>query len=126
MNEINVELQKLLLALENLENKANKSKSNKIDEKEKSKIDLNILLSFSGNVTFKNSSNRSTAENIGLDNFVLETDCPFLSPHPFRGKPNEPKRVYDIALYLSELLGISIEEIADATSKNAMQFFNID
>ena len=89
-------------------------------------VDLNILLSFSGNVTFKNSSNHSAAENIGLDNFVLETDCPFLSPHPFRGKPNEPKRVYDIALYLSELLGISIEEIADATSKNAMQFFNID
>tara|TARA_B100000029_G_scaffold195288_1_gene193409 strand:- start:5 stop:769 length:765 start_codon:yes stop_codon:yes gene_type:complete len=89
-------------------------------------VDLNILLSFSGNVTFKNSSNRSAAENIGLDNFVLETDCPFLSPHPFRGKPNEPKRVYDIALYLSDLLGISIEEIADTTSKNAMQFFNID
>ena len=89
-------------------------------------VDLNILLSFSGNVTFKNSSNHSAVENIGLDNFVLETDCPFLSPHPFRGKPNEPKRVYDIALYLSELLGISIEEIADATSKNAMQFFNID
>ncbi len=89
-------------------------------------VDLNILLSFSGNVTFKNSSNRSAAENIGLDNFVLETDCPFLSPHPFRGKPNEPKRVYDIALYLSDLLGISIEEIADATSNNAMQFFNID
>ena len=41
-------------------------------------------------------------------------------------KPNEPKRVYDIALYLSEFLGISIQEIADATSKNAMQFFNID
>ena len=46
MNEINVELKKLLLALENLENKANKSKSNKIDEKEKSKIDLNIKNEF--------------------------------------------------------------------------------
>ena len=46
MNEINVELQKLLLALENLENKANNSKSNKIDEKEKSKIDLNIKNDF--------------------------------------------------------------------------------
>ena len=46
MNEINIELQKLLLALENLENKANKSKSNKIDEKEKSKIDLNIKNEF--------------------------------------------------------------------------------
>ena len=89
-------------------------------------VDLDILLSFSGNVTFKNSSNRSAAENIGLDNFVLETDCPFLSPHPFRGKPNEPKRVYDIALYLSEFLDIPIEKIADATSKNAMNFFNID
>jgi len=46
MNEINVELQKLLLALENLENKANKSKSNKIEEKEKSKIDLNVKNEF--------------------------------------------------------------------------------
>ena len=89
-------------------------------------VDLNILLSFSGNVTFKNSSNHSAVENIGLDNFVLETDCPFLSPHPFRGKPNEPKRVYDIALYLSEFLEIPIEKIAGATSKNAMNFFNID
>ena len=88
-------------------------------------VDLNILLSFSGNVTFKNSSNHSAAENIGLDNFVLETDCPFLSPHPFRGKPNEPKRVRDIALYLSDFLEIPLEKIAQETTNNAMNFFNI-
>ena len=54
-------------------------------------IDLNVLLSFSGNVTFKNSINQSAIQNIELKDFVLETDCPFLAPQPFRGKPNEPK-----------------------------------
>ena len=88
-------------------------------------IDLNVLLSFSGNVTFKNSINQSAIKNITLKDFVLETDCPFLTPQPFRGKPNEPKYVKDIALFISDLLDIEFEEIAIQTTNNAESFFKI-
>ena len=88
-------------------------------------IDLNVLLSFSGNVTFKNSINQSAIKNITLKDFVLETDCPFLAPQPFRGKPNEPKHVKDIALFISDLLDIEFEEIASQTTNNAESFFKI-
>ena len=88
-------------------------------------IDLNVLLSFSGNVTFKNSINQSAIKNIPLKDFVLETDCPFLAPQPFRGKPNEPKYVKDIALFISDLLDIEFEEIAIQTTNNAESFFKI-
>lgn len=88
-------------------------------------IDLNVLLSFSGNVTFKNSINQSAIQNIALKDFVLETDCPFLAPQPFRGKPNEPKYVKDIALFISDLLDIEFEEIASQTTNNAESFFKI-
>ena len=88
-------------------------------------IDLNVLLSFSGNVTFKNSINQSAIKNITLKDFVLETDCPFLAPQPFRGKPNEPKYVKDIALFISDLLDIKFEEIAIQTTNNAESFFKI-
>ena len=88
-------------------------------------LNLNVLLSFSGNVTFKNSINQSAIQNITLKDFVLETDCPFLAPQPFRGKPNEPKYVKDIALFISDLLDIEFEEIAKATTDNAELFFKI-
>ena len=88
-------------------------------------IDLNVLLSFSGNVTFKNSINQSAIQNIALKDFVLETDCPFLAPQPFRGKPNEPKYIKDIALFISDLLDIEFEEIASQTTSNAESFFKI-
>jgi TatD DNase family protein len=88
-------------------------------------LDINVLLSFSGNVTFKNSINQTALKNISLKNFVLETDCPFLAPQPFRGKPNEPKYVKDIAMFISEFLDIDFEEIAKQTTKNAEAFFNI-
>ena len=88
-------------------------------------LDLNVLLSFSGNVTFKNSINQSAIQNITLRDFVLETDCPFLAPEPYRGKPNEPKYVKDIATFISNLLDIEFEDIAMQTTKNAENFFKI-
>jgi len=88
-------------------------------------LSLNVLLSFSGNVTFNNSINQSAIQNITLKDFVLETDCPFLAPQPFRGKPNEPKYVKDIALFVSNLLDIEFEEIAKETTNNAELFFKI-
>ena len=56
---------------------------------------------------------------------MLETDCPFLAPHPFRGSKNEPKYVLTIAEKIAELRGETVEQIALSTSKNAKQFFNI-
>ena len=56
---------------------------------------------------------------------MLETDCPFLAPHPFRGSKNEPKYVLKIAEKIAELRGETLEQIALSTSKNAEQFFNI-
>lgn len=88
-------------------------------------ISLNVLLSFSGNVTFKNATNIEVIQNISLNNFVLETDCPFLSPHPFRGTKNEPFHVYTIAEKIAEIRSDSFENIAEATTRNAQNFFNI-
>ena len=84
-----------------------------------------IKISFSGNVTFKNATNIEVVENISLDDFMLETDCPFLAPHPYRGSKNEPKYVLTIAEKIAELRGETLEQIALSTSKNAKQFFNI-
>ena len=88
-------------------------------------LDLNVLLSFSGNVTFKNSINQSAIQNITLRDFVLETDCPFLAPQPYRGKPNEPKYVKDVATFISNLLDIEFEDIAMQTTGDAENFFKI-
>ena len=84
-----------------------------------------IKISFSGNVTFKNATNTAVVKNISLDDFMLETDCPFLAPHPYRGSKNEPKYVLTIAEKIAELRGETLELIALSTSKNAEQFFNI-
>ena len=64
-------------------------------------------------------------ENISLNDFMLETDCPFLTPHPYRGSKNEPKYVLTIAEKIAELRGETLELIALSTSQNAEQFFNI-
>ena len=88
-------------------------------------INHGIKISFSGNVTFKNATNTEVVENISLDDFMLETDCPFLAPHPYRGRKNEPKYVLTIAQKIAELRGETLEQIALSTSKNAEQFFNI-
>lgn len=88
-------------------------------------ISHGIKISFSGNVTFKNATNTDVVEEISLDDFMLETDCPFLAPHPYRGIKNEPKYVLTIAEKIAEIRGESLEKIALSTSKNAEQFFNI-
>ena len=88
-------------------------------------ISVGIIISFSGIVTFKNATNTEVVENISLDDFMLETDCPFLAPHPYRGRKNEPKYVLTIAEKIAELRGETLEQIALSTSKNAEQFFNI-
>ncbi|HET6871606.1 MAG TPA: TatD family hydrolase [Sporolactobacillaceae bacterium] len=89
-------------------------------------LDMNFHISFGGPVTFKNAdSTREVAQKIPLDRLLIETDCPYLSPHPFRGKRNEPARVRLIAEQLAVLKGISLEELAQITTQNANRLFHI-
>jgi TatD DNase family protein len=82
-------------------------------------IELGFLISFSGIVTFKKADDlRSIAEQVPLDRLLIETDCPFLAPVPFRGKRNEPAYVVEVARCLAELRGVTIEEFAQVTKKN--------
>ena len=88
-------------------------------------LELGYYISFSGNLTFKNSHLPSVAKELPLDRLLVETDSPFLSPVPFRGKPNEPARVRYVAEKLAEIRNISLEEIANITSENASKVFRL-
>lgn len=89
-------------------------------------IDMNFYISFGGPVTFKNAKKpKEVAKEIPLDRLLIETDCPYLTPHPFRGKRNEPSYVKYVAEAIAELKGISFEEVAQKTSDNAKRLFGI-
>lgn len=89
--------------------------------------DCNFLVSFTGNLTFKKATElRETARAIPLTQIMLETDTPYMAPEPFRGKPSEPKHVYQIALRLAELHQCTLDEVARITSDNARTLFKID
>lgn len=80
---------------------------------------LGLMISFAGNVTFKNAENlRDVALSVPLDRLLIETDCPYLTPVPFRGRRNEPARVVEIARQLAHLEDLPIEEIGRITSNN--------
>ncbi|MBA7552382.1 putative metal-dependent hydrolase YcfH [subsurface metagenome] len=64
-------------------------------------------------------------EEVSLENLVLETDSPYLAPHPFRGKPNEPKYIPFIAERIAEIKGVSVKEVAERTSANSKEIFGI-
>jgi TatD DNase family protein len=88
--------------------------------------DINFLVSFTGNLTFKKAhALREAAAAIPLEQIMLETDCPYMAPEPFRGSPSEPMHVYQIALKLAEIKGITLEEVAKRTSSNAERFFGL-
>ncbi|MEA3288270.1 MAG: TatD family hydrolase [Candidatus Marinimicrobia bacterium] len=90
-------------------------------------IDKGYHLSFTGTVTFKkNDLVQDVAARIPMDRLMLETDSPFLTPTPHRGKrPNEPKYLIHIAEKIAELRQISLEEVAEATTRNAELFFGL-
>lgn len=89
-------------------------------------IDLGFYISFAGNVTYKNSGLAETAKEIPLQKMLLETDSPFLSPTPFRGKPNEPARVRPIAEHIAKIRECPVDEIIQATTKNVRALFELD
>ncbi|MCF7980897.1 MAG: TatD family hydrolase [Pseudomonadales bacterium] len=89
-------------------------------------LDMNFYISLSGIVTFKNAVQlQEVAKKIPLDKLLIETDAPYLAPVPFRGKPNEPKYLVQVAEYIAKLRGISMAEIAAATTLNYQRLFNI-
>ncbi|WP_042353280.1 TatD family hydrolase [Bacillus massiliigorillae] len=90
-------------------------------------IKMNFYISFGGPVTFKNAKNvKEVAAQIPLDRLLVETDCPYLTPHPFRGKRNEPGYVKLVAEQIAELKNLSFEEIANITTENAKKLFGIN
>ncbi len=86
----------------------------------------NFHISFAGNLTFKNAANlHEAARKVPLERILVETDSPFLSPVPFRGKPNEPARVKHVVEKIAELKGIPYEDVAAVTTANAHQVFGL-
>jgi len=92
----------------------------------KKAIELGLLISFSGIVTFKKADAlRAVANQIPLDRLLIETDCPFLSPIPFRGKRNEPAYVVEVARCLAGLRELDLQEIARITTENFTRLFKL-
>ena len=89
-------------------------------------VDMGWYIGFTGVLTFKNARKAvETAQRIPLDRIVLETDCPFMAPEPFRGKRNDPGYLYRMAQRLAELRGISEEEVHAATMGNAKRLYRL-
>jgi TatD DNase family protein len=92
----------------------------------KNLLPLGFLISFAGNVTFKKAENiREAAKVVPLDRLLVETDCPFLTPVPFRGKRNEPAYVAHTARFLADLYGMNFETFAEQTTENFLKFFDL-
>ena len=90
-------------------------------------VDLDHLVSFTGIVTFKNGAAvRDVAAQIPLDKFMVETDCPYLAPVPFRGKRCEPAHTRLVAESIAEARGVPLEEIARTTTATAEKFFRFN
>ncbi len=89
-------------------------------------LQLGMMISFAGNITFKNAENlRAVARRIPLERLLIETDCPYLTPVPFRGKRNEPARVLEVARQIAELKNIPVEEVGCVTTANFSHLFGI-
>ncbi|MBG9447894.1 hydrolase TatD [Cytobacillus firmus] len=90
-------------------------------------VDMNFYISLGGPVTFKNAKKpKEVADVIPLEKLLIETDCPYLTPHPHRGKRNEPSYVKLVAEQIAEIKGLSTEEVAQATTENAKKLFGIN
>lgn len=90
-------------------------------------LDAGMFVSFTCNLTFKNAGGlRDVAKLVPIDRLLLETDAPFLAPQAFRGKRNEPRYVRYLAEELSRIKGVSFEQVADTTTKNAIGLFKLE
>ena len=93
-------------------------------EMAKAAMDLGFYISISGIVTFKQATElKEVVKALPLERLLIETDSPYLAPVPFRGKENQPAYVKQVAEYIAQLKGISVEEVAAQTSKNFFTLF---
>ncbi len=89
-------------------------------------LDAGFLISFTCNVTYKKAENlRDVVKVTPLDRLLLETDAPYLSPEGFRGRRNEPAQIRLLAEFIAGLKGLKLEEVAEATTRNAKGLFNL-
>jgi len=89
-------------------------------------LDLGFYISFAGPVTYpKNTELAAVAAWAPLDRMLVETDCPYLTPTPFRGQRNEPRHVAQVARRIADLRGLTIDQMAEATSRNAATLFRL-
>lgn len=88
-------------------------------------IDNGLLISFTGNITYGSKKTEKAVKAVPIEKLMLETDCPFLSPVPKRGKTNEPANIPFIAEKVAELKNITIQDVAEQTTENAINFFNL-
>lgn len=87
---------------------------------------IGFMISFAGNVTFKKAENlRDSAKIVPLAKLLIETDCPYLTPIPFRGKRNEPMYVVETAKFLADFYGVELELLAETTTTNFYDFFQL-
>jgi TatD DNase family protein len=90
-------------------------------------IEIGLLISFTGILTFKNAATlHDVAKKVSLDQVLLETDCPYLAPVPHRGKRNEPSYIPLIAQALAQIKGVSVDDVARATTENARRLFQFN
>jgi TatD DNase family protein len=90
-------------------------------------LDLGFYISFSGIVTFKNAEMlKEVAKKVPLDRILVETDAPYLTPVPFRGKANQPGYTRYVAEYIAELKNLRYEEVARATTQNFEKLFKVE
>jgi len=95
------------------------------EEMAKRVLDLGFYLGIGGVLSFKNAGLDKILPSIGIDKLVLETDAPYLAPIPHRGKRNEPAYLELVAIKMADVLGISLNEVADKTTENAKAIFNL-
>jgi TatD DNase family protein len=89
-------------------------------------IEMNFYISFGGPVTFKNAKRpKEVVKDLPLDRLLIETDCPYLAPHPYRGKRNEPSYVKLVAETIAEIKEMTYEEVVQITNQNAKKLFAI-
>lgn len=103
-------------------------------------LDLGFYISFTGSITFKDKKKKEledqvrgcnvqsgileVVKKVPIDKVLIETDCPFLAPEPYRGKVNEPAYVVEVAKKIAEVKGLPFEEVAKKTTENAIKLFN--
>ena len=88
-------------------------------------IKMGFLLGINGVITFKNCNLKDVYDRIDLSHVVLETDSPYLTPVPYRGEKNDPSHVLDVANYVADLKGVSLEELSKITNDNIKRCFDI-